>query len=471
MDEKILNNISVTIYQLGEKFNNIATKGRARIFYRDKNRNGTYITEEFANKLLSTIPYTPVKGIWDDEAGDFTDHGTSRTQGKIYGVVLENPNITWEDFEDEDGVTRTYACADVIIYTSIYPEANWILGKSLSMEILPSSIKGNWQSIDGQRYFVFTDGSFAGLQALGDTVEPCFEGAQFFELFDQLKDLYNKIQQFNLKDTGGNKMPEINFKLSDREKYDLIWQYLNPEYNEDGGWMVTCGVNDIYDDYALCYNYETHEHFRQYYSKEEDTITFGCKKKAFVLDVTEEEYNALNALRGMCENTFEKVNEIYESLQNKVTELTNSLATKEQEAAEYSASLAEKDAKITELNESIEAFNAQSATDKTHLDEVEASYAAAQEELNSLREFKLAVETNTKQAIIDKYAEKLDAEVLKKYTDSMGDFTCEDLEKELSYEFVKATPSIFSTKKQEEVGYIPKNTPATGIIAILEKHK
>ena len=75
---------------------------------------------------------------------------------------------------------------DVLVYTEIYPEAKYIVGKSLSMELLPKTIKGKWEEIDGTRVFVFSEASFAGLQALGDDVEPCFEGAAFFELFNQM---------------------------------------------------------------------------------------------------------------------------------------------------------------------------------------------------------------------------------------------------------------------------------------------
>nr|DAH17951.1 MAG TPA: hypothetical protein [Caudoviricetes sp.] len=49
-----------------------------RIFYKYANRNRTYIDDDFAEKLLNTLPYTPVSGIWDDDEEDFTDHGSSR---------------------------------------------------------------------------------------------------------------------------------------------------------------------------------------------------------------------------------------------------------------------------------------------------------------------------------------------------------------------------------------------------------
>jgi hypothetical protein len=55
------------------------------------------------------------------------------------------------------------------------------------MEIYTPSIKGDWKIISGKKYFVFSEGVFLGLQALGDSVEPCFEGAAFFSLYEDLK--------------------------------------------------------------------------------------------------------------------------------------------------------------------------------------------------------------------------------------------------------------------------------------------
>ena len=119
----------VVVYGNLEKYNETISKGRCRVFYKNGNRNGTYITDEFAETLLSSIPYTPVKGIYEEEDGDYTDHGTARSQGRIYGIVPENPNVAWETHLDEDGVERTYACVDVLIFTGLYTEANNIIGK------------------------------------------------------------------------------------------------------------------------------------------------------------------------------------------------------------------------------------------------------------------------------------------------------------------------------------------------------
>jgi hypothetical protein len=125
---KTLFEFDVYVYGELEKYNEVLSKARCRIFYKYENRNGTYITDEFAEKLLNSLPYAPVKGIYADD--DFTDHGTARDQGRIYGIVPENPNASWEEFLDEDGVTRTYACTDVLIFTALYEEAKDIVGKS-----------------------------------------------------------------------------------------------------------------------------------------------------------------------------------------------------------------------------------------------------------------------------------------------------------------------------------------------------
>ena len=194
MDKKDYS-FQITIYGNLTPFNDVISKARCRIFYKYGNRNGTYITDEFAEQLLSTIYYSPVKGIYDGL--DYEDHGESRQEGKIYGVVPENCNMQWEQHLDEDGVTREYACVDVLLFTGLYKEASEIVNKSQSMELYGPSIEGEYQEIDGQKYFVFKKASFLGLQVLGNNVEPCFEGAAFFTLYKDLKDLLNEVNNSN----------------------------------------------------------------------------------------------------------------------------------------------------------------------------------------------------------------------------------------------------------------------------------
>lgn len=185
----------VSVFGKREKFSDTITRGRVRVFYKGHNRNGSYISEEFAQKLISSAPYTPIKGIYDGD--DYTDHGHRRDEGRIYGVIPADPHFAWERQVDPDGVEREYACFDVLYYTALYEEAGAITGHAQSMEIYGPSIKGYWEAHDGRKCYVYTDGCFLGLQALGADTEPCFEGASFFSCEDNIIALLQKYEKSN----------------------------------------------------------------------------------------------------------------------------------------------------------------------------------------------------------------------------------------------------------------------------------
>lgn len=216
MDEKLLKKINFSIEPVTEiqEISPIISKTRVRIFYTGLNRNLTYITEEFAEKLLKTLPYTPVGGLWKEEIEDFTDHGgigqSNREKFQAFGVVPENPNIAWEEHLDKDGVLRRYACCDVYLWTARYKAAREIPKKAQSMELYIDSIKGQWKRDGAVEYYEFTDGCFFGLVALGDDVEPCFEGAAFYGLDSSAKEFFEELKNYTLSATkehiGGTEM-------------------------------------------------------------------------------------------------------------------------------------------------------------------------------------------------------------------------------------------------------------------------
>lgn len=441
----------VSIYGQIEKYNDVLSKARCRIFYKYGNRNGTYITDEFAESLLATLPYAPVKGIYEYE--DYTDHGTRRDEGRIYGIVPENPNISWESHFDEDGVERVYACADVLIFTALYAEANNIVGKSQSMELYEPSLQYHQAIYDGQRYIVFDKGCFLGLQVLGDDVEPCFEGAGFFSLQENIEKVIRKIQEIETtyNKNGGEEM-KINFKLSDSQKFDALWSLLNTEYNEEGNWAVSYSICDIFDNYALCYNYENGTYERVHYTKndENDSVELGEHTQVYIIDVTANEKQTVDTLRQLNGGTYELVNE----------DLANAQTLKE-ENSNFSS-------KIEELNNSI-------STLQTEKEGIEAQYTEAQSQIESLtaentslNNYKLQVEKEQKDVVIAEYSEILDEEVLNTYREKASEYTVSDLDKELAYELKKGGFSAFS--KKDSQGIVPKDVPLHGVDAILAKY-
>lgn len=454
-----LTRFSLSAYGDIKPYNDVLSQVRCRIFYKYGNRNGTYITDEFAEKLISSLPYTPVKGIYSELEQDYTDHGKERTEGRIYGIVPENPNFAWESHLDEDGVARTYACADVLLFTGIYKEeALQIVQKAQSMELFTDSIEGKWQFINGQKYYVFTEGHFLGLQVLGDAVEPCFEGAAFYTLVDSIKNVIDAIEQYDLeqKQTGEK---EMDFKLSDNQKYNMLWTLLNPE-------EYRYSLCDIYDDYAIAFDCVEQRYVRAYYVKndETDSVEITDTQNIFIMDVTEEEKNALNMLRAINGDTFEKIDEAVSSLKEEN-------AAFEQKKEEFEATISTLEQEKTDLQTELEGSKEQFSESEAAREALENEKVELTNQLNELNEFKAAVELHEKEMVIEKYSAQLDAEVLESFRSSIDSYTKETLDKELAFALVQSKPSLFS-ENSEGSGYVPKDGgEPTGIEAILSRYK
>lgn len=473
MDKKKLTTFSLSLYGNITAYNQTLSLARCRIFYKGGNRNGTYITDEFAEKLIASLPYAPVKGIYDSLEQDFTDHGTQRYQGRIYGVVPVENHFAWEKHLDSDGVEREYACTDVLLYTAIYQkEALDILHCAQSMELYVDAIEGDWKYIDGKKYFVFTEGCFLGLQALGEDYEPCFEGAGFYTLIAET--LADRMQQFELMsklDVGGEE--HMNFKLSDNQKYTMIWTLLNSRFNEENDYVLDYAVCDVYDDYAICFEIETGNYVRAYYTKDDETdsLEINNKEICFIVDVNEEEKRALKMLHQLNGDTYEKVDENYSALNEQVETLTEEKTNLETAQENFSQ-------KIEEHEQAIATLQQEKAVVEESLNEIKSDYEAAQstietltQEKESLETFKADVLLKEKEAVIEHYAALLDSEEITSFKEKINEMTKEELDKELAYALVQSKPTLF-TNKENEPQYIPKDDPAlSGIEGILSKYK
>lgn len=441
----------VSVYGKLEKYNDVLSKGRCRIFYKYGNRNGTYITDEFSEKLLSTIAYAPVKGIY--EYDDFTDHGARRSEGQIYGIVPENPHLQWEEHEDEDGVVRTYACVDVLIFTALYKEASDIIGKAQSMELYEPSLQYHREIIHGQQYIVFDEGCFLGLQVLGKDVEPCFEGAAFFQLQENIEEVVKKIQEIEMTySKGGQKeMPQMNFKLSDSQKFDALWSLLNPNYTEEGNWTIDYAICDVYDEYALAYSYENAQYERIYYTKndETDSVALGEKVRVYVVDVTEKEKTTLDTLRDLNGGTYELVNENLEHAQENAEKISGF------------------ELKVTELENNIATLNTEKSAVQSSYELEHQKVESLTAENEGLKQYKLSIEAEQKNAVFTEYKDKLSEEILDTYREKAAEYSVADLDKELAYELKKTN---FSFYEKKDNGYLRKDVQKNGIDEILARY-
>ena len=198
------------------------------VFTKYGNRNGSYITDEVAEMLISSATKgdTPVIGFFDPETQGWASH-TGPTLASAYGYVEYFDG--WQPFKDTDGVERDYAVFSVVLFTKYFNEANFVVGQNQSMELDINSIEGDWANIGEHEYFVYTKAEIMGLCIIGDH-EPCFSVSSFFAKNDDTyKSQYEKFSSL---------LADLKAKVEEAEKQPTeggehqMENVVNPEVNE-----------------------------------------------------------------------------------------------------------------------------------------------------------------------------------------------------------------------------------------------
>lgn len=173
----------------------LISKCQVKVCYvgQNPNRNGTVITKKVATEMGRKLPGSPVVGYFNQVTNDFEGHNKEislRGGGNIevldttkpYGFVPTDAKVWFQKFNDE-GVEREYLVTECYIWTSAYPESQRLFehGNNQSMELNKETQKGFWakDNNSGSRFFIYNEALIEKLCILGESVEPCFEGAQF----------------------------------------------------------------------------------------------------------------------------------------------------------------------------------------------------------------------------------------------------------------------------------------------------
>lgn len=425
-NRKIPHNFEVSVYGdlVPYALNPLYTQARVRTFYKYKNRNQTYFSSEVADSLIETMKGLPIVGYFDRDKQDFLPHFPVR-DSKAYGYVpAHDHGFAWEEHMDDDGVLRTYACFNVVLWTNRYAEANLIPGKKQSMELDPHTIEGQWITLEDEGpVFYYTKAEASGLCVLGDTDTPCFEGAAFYtqesqeqftallhEMREEIKKNFSTEQVEKDKEVK-NTMP---FKFNEKapENFALLFDSVNPNFNEEAGFVVDSTITEVGDGQFVAYNLEEGTLSAYTYTIEEDKVSLGDATpltSGFVL-----------------------------TAQNEA--LTAQLAEVEASIADYQAKL-EQVADYQEKVEAIAAFETQIAT----LEEEKSALAAQVAEYQQ----KEAAEAEEKKSnVIDSYSEMLPEETLANARAEQANFTLEELDSHLALQFAKL-------HKKEKGPYFP----------------
>ena len=124
--------------------------------------------------------------------------------------------------------------------------------------------------------------------------------------------------------------------------------------------------------------------------------------------------------------------------------------------------------KIEELNNSVATLTTERDTNAQNYTNAQATISTLTEELETIKNYKLNVETQEKEQVIASYSELLNNEILDSYKSKISEYnSAKDLDKELAYELKQSNPTVFTKTPQ----YIPKDHSTSGIEAILAKYK
>ena len=441
----------------------------------EPNRNKTIITKELAETLGPTLRGSPIVGYFNQDDGDFEQHNKAiQVNGKEfaiidmtkpYGFVDLNAAVWFQKFLDDNAVEREYLCTEGYLWTTAYPECQRVIdkGNNQSLEFENKNFSGVWTKQDNSnaRFFIINEAIIEKLCILGENYEPCFEGAQIkteFSLDDQFaemrKTMYSMVNDLHevLKE-GGNKVPteyavEIGCSLFDAI-WDKAWELgryrikgiyeegdqkfailqcpeslklfrLDFQYDEQNGFVPADAVVEVTETFnAVATQYS-----------EEDILAYEAKK-------TQAAEPAAEPTEPVTENSLAEPQATEpEPTEDPVTEnaLQEGEPTTEGEptpAPTYSLD------DVVEYQELLSKYST-----------LETEYQAAQEELATLREFKLAADRKEKQAMIDKFY-MLSDENKQDVIDHIDTYSLDDIEAKLSVICVR-----------NKVSFVDDNEPA-----------
>ena len=183
---------------------------RVGVFSKGWNDNGSYITDEIANKLIADANKgnIPVVGFYDRTHQDWDGHVGPNLAG---GFGYIEKFIGWQPMvERRTGVTKDYAVFSVVMFVEYFDEAKQVLGKGQSMELDEKSIAGRFEEREGRYGYIYSDAKLSCLTILGKGHEPCYSASYFFEKYKNFSTVLNdlKEQVINLEKGGTEQMEE-----------------------------------------------------------------------------------------------------------------------------------------------------------------------------------------------------------------------------------------------------------------------
>lgn len=413
--------VQITEYS---KVNNQFSLGRARVFYEGPNVNRTIISPEVARELIKTIPGTPIVGRFNSESDDFEGHG----EGQIaYGFVPLEPNpMKVEVTEDVYGlpVKRTYYEVDAIIWDGRFPEAKKILDeeKSLSMELNPDTLEGEFEIYDDKTYLKITNAEFYGITVLGDGHTPCFKDAKFLQTYTSMLSAYEALMKGQESNMGGKDMPITEEEVVEVKETEATIN--NEEISVDEASEEKVSVEEAKESTPTEDGVEegTEEN-----TEVEETVDSETEESAEFVSKDEDEANSEKKKAGRCESDDEKTN----SEKKKRGECE---AVEDEETEEQSTESEEPEVEEAEA-------------DSEKYEETEALKAEIEELKGKLEVY----ENAAKEELISKFSSKInDSDFMGEIKENLGKYSVDELKSTLGAKLAEQV-LVEETSDEEKV--------------------
>lgn len=274
---------------------------KLKVFYEGTTPDNREFSSDFSNKVLASLPQTPVVGYHDGE--DFVGHNDVQY---VYGYVPEVGEI---GFEMIDG--KKWAVVDIVLFTgredNIGEVASQILGKRHSLELSSDTSYKVVDMGDGNRKLVFMDTSgVVGLSVLGDNENPAFTGSEFFKetqnTLEKLIREYTMIKEQNLLPLSftesfksGGAVMDLKLAIAQlnsfmKATFSEIFQAVQEELLKQNDFYY---VMEISENMVVYFDFSDGTYWRAGYTIEDSVVTLGAAEMVKVRFLTDEEINKI----------------------------------------------------------------------------------------------------------------------------------------------------------------------------------
>lgn len=502
---KVSLSVPATIYDFGESKESsnskLVTDAKLKVFYVGTTEDKRVFNKKFSDKLLKTLPGTPVVAFYDEEKEDFVGHHHTQY---VFGYVPHDAEI---GYEDEDG--RKFAVTDVKLFTgrkdNIGEIASKIIGKQHSLELDPDSVQYNIMSAGGKiRSIEFIEGAFCGLSVLGDDEKPAFKGSEFFTETDEtaIEAFVNSFREFvkevtEIEKNGGDVMDKDNLQNLPITNYE---QFMKRVLNERAEILEQAVANAYPNNYSFLVEVVDNDNFIfRSYSYGEEALESGFYRVNFANDVinsfervyprylTESELNSMDGstatfTEGESEEEATQTEESFEESTETVEDVVEEAPVVEdhtEETTENVEDTVEEETKPEEVVGHTDATEGMEENDNSNESEEkekgeESSYTAAlndaeRQELNEYRK-------KAKLELIESFAD-LSEETKEEFRTKIDEFTFNEIEDKLHIAFSKEMRKAAAPRRQVSVfninsGNIGEDSPSDDSIeALIRKYK